>query len=77
VGRFIFIRYDISIMGTVFCTVIISKQLFHLSPSITLGNIVLFSNSPNTLKVGIIVESRLTDLVWMNHFLGLSVYDRY
>jgi anti-sigma-K factor RskA len=31
VGKFIFIIYEISIMGADFCTVIISKQLFHLS----------------------------------------------
>lgn len=38
VDKLIFIRYEISIMGAAFCTVIINKQFIHLNPSITLGN---------------------------------------
>jgi hypothetical protein len=54
VGRSIFIRYDINIMGAVFCTVIMSKQLFHLSPSITLGNHQCRGAAPIFIRRGVI-----------------------
>jgi hypothetical protein len=38
VGSLNFSKYDVKIIGAIFCTVIINKQFIHLSPSITLGN---------------------------------------
>jgi hypothetical protein len=55
VGVFIFSKYDVKIIGAIFCTVIISKQFIHLKPSITLGNHQCNGAAPIFIRSGVII----------------------
>jgi hypothetical protein len=63
VGMFIFSKYDVKIIGAIFCTVIISKQFIHLKPSITLGNHQCSGAAPIFIKSGVIIAYECTFLI--------------
>jgi hypothetical protein len=63
VGKFIFNRYYVKIIGAIFCTVIINKQFIHLSPSITLGNHQCNGAAPIFIRSGVIIAYECTLLV--------------
>lgn len=71
----ILIRYDISISGAAFCTVISSAQFSHLNPSITPGNhqwsgaAPLFSRSGVQMIIGVYAFSSRANKSSVNVFI--------